>query len=95
METKEFSFNGTVLNGFLMLFVTLGLMVASIVLIILSIIALDESNGAQGGWMLGGSVVLLVADIIAMCGLMQLEPNEAKVTNWFGKYSGTFSETGF
>ena len=67
METKEFSFNGTVLNGFLMLFVTLGLMVASIVLIILSIIALDESNGAQGGWMLGGSVVLLVADIIAMC----------------------------
>lgn len=95
METKEFSFNGTVLNGFLMLFVTLGLMVASIVLIILSIIALDESNGAQGGWMLGGSVVLLVADIIAMCGLMQLEPNEAKVTNWFGKYSGTFSETSF
>ena len=95
METKEFSFNGTVLNGFLMLFVTLGLMVASIVLIILSIIALDESNGAQGGWMLGGSVVLLVADIIAMCGLMQLEPNEAKVINWFGKYSGTFSETGF
>ncbi len=95
METKEFSFNGTVLNGFLMLFVTLGLMVASIVLIILSIIALDESKGAQGGWMLGGSVVLLVADIIAMCGLMQLEPNEAKVTNWFGKYSGTFSETGF
>jgi regulator of protease activity HflC (stomatin/prohibitin superfamily) len=24
-----------------------------------------------------------------------LEPNEARVTTWFGKYSGTFSETGF
>ena len=26
---------------------------------------------------------------------MMLEPNEAKVTTWFGKYSGTFSQTGF
>jgi regulator of protease activity HflC (stomatin/prohibitin superfamily) len=29
------------------------------------------------------------------CGLMQLEPNEARVTTWFGKYGGTFSRTGF
>ena len=26
---------------------------------------------------------------------MQLEPNEARVLTWFGKYSGTFTETGF
>jgi len=29
------------------------------------------------------------------CGFLMLEPNEARVTTWFGKYSGTFSRTGF
>ena len=29
------------------------------------------------------------------CVHMQLEPNEARVTTWFGKYSGTFAKTGF
>ena len=29
------------------------------------------------------------------CGHMQLEPNEARVTTWFGKYAGTFAQTGF
>ena len=95
METKEKKFNGLVLNGFLMLFITLLLMVASAVSIVYAIILLDESDGACGGWLLGGSIVLLVADIIAMCGFLQLEPNEAKVCTWFGKYSGTFSETGY
>ena len=91
-ETK---FNGTVLNGFLMLFVTLALMILCIVGIVYSIILLDGSDGEQGGWLLGGSILLLIIDIIMMCGHLMLEPNEAKVTTWFGKYSGTFSETGF
>ena len=29
------------------------------------------------------------------CGHLQLEPNEARVATWFGKYAGTFSQTGF
>ena len=95
METKESKFGGTVLNGFLMLFVTLVLFVASIVGVVYGIIQLDETEGACGGWLLGGSVVLLVVDIICMCSFLQLEPNEARVITWFGKYSGTFSETGF
>ena len=94
METKEFQFKGTVLNGFLMLFVTIALFILSIVGIIYGIILLDGGvNG--GGWLLGISVVLLVATIITMCGLFQLEPNEAKITTWFGKYSGTITQTGF
>ena len=95
METKEFNFNGMVLNGFLMLFVNLAVLVLSIYGIVYSIIMLDGSNGAQGGWLLGGSILLLIVNIIMWCGLMQLEPNEARVTTWFGKYGGTFSETGF
>ena len=95
METKEFTFKGTVLNGFLMLFVTLGLLALTIFGIVMAIIQLDGSDGAQGGWLLGGSIALLIADIICMCSFMQIEPNEARVINWFGKYAGTFSEVGF
>jgi regulator of protease activity HflC (stomatin/prohibitin superfamily) len=95
METKEFQFKGIVMNGFLMLFVNIALSVLSIVGIVYSIIQLDESNGACGGWLLGGCILLLLVSIIMWCGLIMLEPNEAKVTTWFGKYSGTFSRTGY
>ena len=95
MENKEFAFKGMVMNGFLMLFVNLIVLVLSIVGIVYGIIQLDATNGACGGWLLGGSILLLIINIIMWCGLMMLEPNEAKVTTWFGKYSGTFNQTGF
>ncbi len=95
METKEYQFHGVVLNGFLMLFVNLAVLVLSIYWIVCSIIMLDASDGGSGVWLLGGSILLLFVNIIMWCGLMQLEPNEARVTTWFGKYSGTFSQTGF
>ena len=95
MEKKEYAFKGIVMNGFLMLFVNAAVLILSLVGIVYSIIWLDGSNGADGGWLLGGSLLLLIVDIFLWCGLMMLEPNEAKVTTWFGKYSGTFAETGF
>ena len=95
MENKEFEFKGTVLNGFLMLFANLALLAITIYLIVLSIIVLSETNGSDGGWMMGGSIVKLLVNIIMWCGFMQLEPNEARVTTWFGKYGGTFSQTGY
>ena len=95
METKEYAFKGLVMNGFVMLFVNLILLVLSIVGIVFGFIMLSENDGAEGGWLLGGSLLLLVLDIIMWCGQMQLEPNEARVITWFGKYSGTFTQTGF
>lgn len=83
------------MNGFLMLFVNLAVLVLSVALIVKSIIMLDASDGSEGGWLLGGSVLLLIVNIIMWCGLMQLEPNEARVTTWFGKYAGTFAKAGF
>ena len=83
------------MNGFLMLFVNFTVLVLSIVGIVYGIIQLDATNGTCGGWLLGGSILLLIINIIMWCGLMMLEPNEAKVTTWFGKYSGTFNKTGF
>lgn len=95
METKEYAFKGTVMNGFVMLFVNIAVLVLAVLGIICSIVKLDGTNGAQGGWWLGCSILLLLLNIIMWCGQMQLEPNEARVTTWFGKYSGTFSQTGF
>ena len=95
MENKEFAFNGTVMNGFLMLFVNFIVLVLAILGVIKSIILLDAGDAGDGGWMLGGSLVLLIINLIMWCGLMQLEPNEARVTTWFGKYGGTFTKTGF
>jgi regulator of protease activity HflC (stomatin/prohibitin superfamily) len=95
MENQEFKFKGTVLNGFLMLFVNFAMLILAIVGIVYSVIMLNDSDGAQGGWLLGGSILLIVINIIMWCGMLQLEPNEARVTTWFGKYAGTFAQTGF
>ena len=95
METKEFQFKGIVVNGFLMLLVNFLVFVLTFAGIICSINLLTSNQSVAGGWMMITSIVLLIVNIIMWCGHMQLEPNEARVTTWFGKYSGTFSQTGF
>ncbi|MBR6980609.1 MAG: SPFH domain-containing protein [Prevotella sp.] len=96
METKkEFTFSGTALNGFLMLFVNLAIFILSVIGIVCGIIVLDAHYGDNGGWLLGGGILLLLINIICWCGFLMLEPNEARVLTWFGKYSGTFTRTGF
>ena len=87
-QRGERTFTGTVLNGFLMLFVVIAMMVGGIAV------------GAWGIWLSNGwvvtlGIVSLLVGIICACGFLMLEPNEARVLTWFGKYSGTFTETGF
>lgn len=92
MENKEFTFKGMTVNGFLMLFVNLFLTILSIALIVLGVNIGESAQGITAGG--GGGVLLLVA-IIMWCGMMQLEPNEARVMLFFGKYKGTFTKVGF
>lgn len=92
MENKEFTFKGMTVNGFLMLFVNLFLTILSIALIVLGVNIGESAQGITVG--VGGGVLLLVA-IIMWCGMMQLEPNEARVMLFFGKYKGTFTKVGF
>ena len=76
------------MNGFLMLFVTLVLIFGSI---------------AMGIW--GGivevpaaivlAVVLFITGLVFCGGFLLLEPNEARVLLFFGKYKGTFTRTGY
>ena len=97
METKEREFGGTVLNGFLFLFVNIVLTLASLASIIYGIVLLADDSyiDSLGGWLLVLGLLALIASLIMWSGMMMLEPNEARVTTWFGKYSGTFSQTGF
>ena len=96
METKEFNFKGTTLNGFLMLFVALVLPILVVWCIYKSIIMFDmPDHGWIPGLLMALAVILGICEILILCGFLMLEPNTARVTTWFGKYSGTFSRTGF
>lgn len=85
METKEMTFNGFKMNGFAMLFIQLLLMPAAIVFGFLQLHTACYI----------ASALLIVAWFIMLAGYMQLEPNEARAMVFFGKYKGTFKETGF
>ena len=96
MESKEFNFKGLTVNGFLMLFVALALPFLVVWCIYKSILLFDIPNyGGLAGCLLTLAIILAIAEILILCGFLMLEPNTARVTTWFGKYSGTFSRTGF
>ena len=84
METKECGFSGFKMNGFLALFLHLVVLTAVIIFgFIISVPTLILS------------VCLCLIWFIMFAGYMELEPNEARAMVFFGKYKGTFKETGF
>ena len=85
METKETNFRGFRLNGFGMLFLHLVVFTAFIVACFWM--------GGTCLYVLGG--VCILCWLILLAGYMQLEPNEARAMVFFGRYKGTFKETGF
>ena len=93
MNGQEFEFKGGSLNGFLMCAIDIVLWAATIGSLIMGIVSADEGNPC--GWWFVLSAVLFVAAIICCCGFSMLEPNEAKVMTFFGRYVGTFRKTGF
>ncbi|MBR5729793.1 MAG: SPFH domain-containing protein [Prevotella sp.] len=88
METKEFQFKGMVLNGILMLIVNLLAFLGGIALIVWAIV-IEIFMPALFG------VLLLIASVLIACGFFQIEPGEARVIMFFGKYRGTFTKAGF
>ena len=96
METKEFDFKGMTLNGFLMLFVALLLPILIVWCIYKSVILFDlPDHGWLPGLLITLAIIMAICEILMLGGFIMLEPNTARVTTWFGKYSGTFSRTGF
>ena len=89
MDTKEFKFNGFIMSGFVMLFIHLVLMpllgfaIFKFLFPVSTILAVFLF------------VVLALAWMLICAGYFTQEPNEARVMVFFGKYDGTFKETGF
>lgn len=84
METKECAFSGLKMNGFLVLFFHL---------VVLTVVIIFGFITSVPTMIL--SVFLSVVWLILFAGYMQLEPNEARAMVFFGKYKGTFKDTGF
>lgn len=92
MENKEFAFQGLALNGILMLVVVLVGFLAGMGLIVLACCSGDITM-AITSVVLGG--LLLIISIIGMCGFLLVEPGQARVLLFFGKYRGTFTRPGY
>ncbi|MBO7194757.1 MAG: SPFH domain-containing protein [Alistipes sp.] len=92
MENKNFEYSGWKVNGFVALLLFFAVLGGSIYLIVAG--ANCESM-TWGPVMLVSGIVLTVLSLIACKGFMLLEPNEARVLTFFGKYVGSFYNTGF
>lgn len=85
-NNKETAYKGFVLNGFLALILALALIAAAIYFFV-------RAN-TDGEFALLG-VLSMGLFILCMNGFVKLEPNEAMVLLFFGKYRGTFTQDGF
>ena len=94
MENKNFEYKGWKINGFVAIFLLLAMMAGSIAMIVLNIIGF-ENDTMHTGWLMVGGIVLLILSLCCIGGFILLEPNEARVLTFFGKYCGSFYDTGF
>lgn len=83
-KDREFSYGGMIVNGFVALFVWLAVAAACV-------------WGVLSGDALLMVLSIAVAAVAVVClgGFFMLEPNQAIVTIFFGKYCGTVSRTGY
>ena len=93
MEKNQNSiYSGWKMNGFAMLFIVLLSWVGGPALAIYGGVNFATPYDAIA--VVAGAIILLWA-IIASCGFMLLEPNEARVLLFFGEYRGNFVQTGY
>lgn len=93
MKTKEELFTGTRLAGIPMLIINFLFLVGIVVLFIWTLDA-DLSTALTTVIMIADTF-LFVLNMIFWGGFMQIEPNEARVMIFFGKYEGTVKDNGF
>ena len=92
MENKNFEYKGWKANGFVALVVILAIIAGSIWLIAKGAI-IDSMPWSPV--MIGAGALIFTLTLIACKGFLLLEPNEARVLTFFGKYCGSFYNTGF
>ncbi len=92
MENQEFTFAGKTLNGIAMLILNLLVYAVGITLIVLACATFSGATAVAAG--VGGGV-LIVANLFVSGGFVLVEPGEARVMMFFGKYRGTFTRAGY
>jgi len=92
METKEFTFKGFTMNGFVMLFLNIALTVLSIWMIARGI---GLTGNVDSALLIVLGSILLIITLFIWGGFIMLEPNTARVMMFFGKYRGTFKKAGY
>ena len=93
MKTKEEIFKGVKLNGIAMLIFNL-LLVAVLIYVYVWAGSADIAQSMMITAIIANSLLLIIA-LILFSGLMLIEPNDARVMVFFGKYKGTVKENGF
>ena len=84
MESNERTFSGLKISGFLVLF---------LLFVLLGCYALLFTLETWWSTLLG--ILGIIKFFICLFGFMQIEPNNARVMVFFGKYKGTIKENGF
>ena len=92
MENKEFAFQGKTINGILMLVINLLVFLTGIEMFVLTCLSEETWQACVCGI---SSAVLLILSIICICGFILVEPGQARVLLFFGKYRGTFTQPGY
>ena len=92
MENKEFAFQGKTINGILMLVINLLVFLTGIGMFVLTCLSEETWQACVCGI---SSAVLLILSIICVCGFILVEPGQARVLLFFGKYHGTFTQPGY
>ena len=92
MENKEFAFQGKTINGILMLVINLLVFLTGIGMFVLACLSEETWQACVCG---NSSAVLLILSIICVCGFILVEPGQARVLLFFGKYRGTFTQPGY
>ena len=91
MENKNFEYTGWKINGFVALIAILAAIGGAIAMIVVG----AEQPAPLCPILVIGGVLIIILATIACKGFMLLEPNEARVLTFFGKYRGSFYNTGF
>ena len=94
MKTQEEFFKGVKLNGILMLILNFLFLFAIIFFFIKLVSNTNLSETMQVLYGIGVGLLLVINSTI-WAGFMQIEPNEARVMVFFGKYDGTVKENGY
>src|SRR5690554_1284121 len=94
MKTQEELFSGFRMNGILMLFLNSILLILNFTFFIWLI----NGTGLGKGVNIALAFLLLglgILNVLFWLGFMKIEPNEARVMVFFGKYKGTVKDNGF